>query len=63
MRNAELAVRALRDAADEAAYEVLWHLEQYGAVPASILDHAEELLRAVGEIEEPVTPPRGEPLR
>lgn len=42
--------RDLRDAAEEAASEVLWHLEHDGEAPAHVLAQAEELLRAVGAL-------------
>jgi hypothetical protein len=46
-----LAERELRDAADEAACEVLWHLEHEGEAPAHVLERAESLLRAVGALD------------
>lgn len=46
----ERADRALRDAANDAAAEVLWHLEHEGSAPAHMLERAESLLRAVGEL-------------
>lgn len=47
----------LRDAADDAASEVLWHLEHEGSAPAHMLERAESLLRAVGALsDEPPCP-------
>lgn len=43
-------LRALRDAADDAAADVLWHLERDGEAPAHVLAHAESLMRAIGAL-------------
>ena len=52
-------LRALRDAAADAAAEVLWHLEREGEAPAHMLAHAEALLRAAGALDEPPSPSTG----
>ena len=50
--------RDLRDAAADAADEVLWHLEHEGSAPAHVLEQAEELLRAAGALADEPRPPR-----
>lgn len=50
---------ALRDAADDAATEVLWHLEQDGEAPAYVLAHAESLMRAIGALTDEPAPQGG----
>lgn len=48
IRSTDLCV--LRDAAADAATEVLWHLEREGSAPAHVLAHAEALMRAAGAL-------------
>lgn len=48
--------RELREAAAEAAEEVLWHLEREGSAPAHMLERAEELMRATGALADEPTP-------
>ncbi len=44
--------QVLREAADDACLEVLWHCEQQGEAPPELVAHAEQLLRAVGALSE-----------
>lgn len=51
-----LTERILRDAAADAAAEVLWHLERGSEPPPHMLAEAERLLAAIGDLDDPIPP-------